>query len=182
MNTSSNSNTRENSIRSYLGYYLSEMVYGANDGIITTFAVVSGAAGAALNTDTVIILGVASLVADGFSMGSSKYLALRSEQAYNRQSVAVPQRSPIADGTATFLAFLFAGALPLVPFFFGVVQSEQFLISAAATAVSLFVVGSLRAYFTREHPLYSGFEMLMVGGAAAGIAYGVGYLVELFLL
>src|SRR3989338_8608795 len=60
------------------GKYLEDFVYGANDGIITTFAVVAGAAGALLSPGIIIILGIANLLADGFSMGASNLLALRS--------------------------------------------------------------------------------------------------------
>ena len=48
---------------------LKAAVYGANDGIITTFAVVSAVAGAGLDPKIIIILGLANLIADGFSMG-----------------------------------------------------------------------------------------------------------------
>lgn len=66
------------------GKYLSEMMYGANDGIITTFAVVSGAVGASLSSGIILILGLASLIADGFSMASSNYLSLSSERKFNK--------------------------------------------------------------------------------------------------
>ena len=45
-------------------HYLRDMIYGASDGIITTFAVVSGVAGAGLANSVVIILGLANLLAD----------------------------------------------------------------------------------------------------------------------
>ena len=60
------------------GEYLADFVYGANDGIITTFAVVAGAAGAALPAGVIVILGVANLIADGFSMGASSILSMLS--------------------------------------------------------------------------------------------------------
>ncbi|HWP31450.1 MAG TPA: VIT1/CCC1 transporter family protein [Fimbriimonadales bacterium] len=60
--------------------YVGEMVYGGLDGIITTFAVVSGVAGARLSADVVIILGVANLLADGFSMATGSYLSARSQR------------------------------------------------------------------------------------------------------
>lgn len=66
------------------GKYLGDIVYGANDGIITTFAVVSGAAGASLAPGVVIILGLASLIADSISMGLSNYLAIKSRLEYER--------------------------------------------------------------------------------------------------
>jgi VIT1/CCC1 family predicted Fe2+/Mn2+ transporter len=58
------------------------MVYGGLDGIITTFAVVSGVAGAELGTPVILILGLANLFADGFSMGVGAFLSLKSEKEY----------------------------------------------------------------------------------------------------
>ncbi len=60
--------------------YLRDFIYGAIDGIVTTFAVVAGAAGAGLSSRVVIILGVANLVADGFSMSVSNYSGARAER------------------------------------------------------------------------------------------------------
>jgi len=62
--------------------YLGEMVYGGLDGIITTFAVVSGVAGAELGAKVVLILGLANLFADGVSMATGAYLSTKSEQEY----------------------------------------------------------------------------------------------------
>jgi VIT1/CCC1 family predicted Fe2+/Mn2+ transporter len=65
--------------------YLGEMVYGGLDGIITAFAVVSGVAGAELGTSIILILGLANLFADGFSMATGAYLSTKSEQEYYRK-------------------------------------------------------------------------------------------------
>ncbi len=68
-----------------LGPYIHDIVYGANDGIVTTFAVVSGVAGADLSASTVIILGFANVFADGLSMGLGNYLSSKSRaDHYNR--------------------------------------------------------------------------------------------------
>lgn len=66
------------------GKYIGDLIYGANDGIITTFAVVAGAVGASFSPVVIIILGFANIFADGVSMGASNYLSLRSEQDYAR--------------------------------------------------------------------------------------------------
>lgn len=60
--------------------YLKDFVYGAVDGTVTTFAVVSSVAGTGLSSGIVIILGVANLLGDGFSMAVSNFLATRSEE------------------------------------------------------------------------------------------------------
>lgn len=60
--------------------YLRDFIYGAIDGAVTTFAVVAGVAGANLSAGIVVILGVANLVADGFSMAVSNYLGTRADE------------------------------------------------------------------------------------------------------
>lgn len=66
----------------FAGTYIRDLVYGANDGIITTFAVVAGVAGASLSSAVVLILGFANLLADGLSMAIGNYLGTKSEQSY----------------------------------------------------------------------------------------------------
>ena len=60
--------------------YLRDLVYGAVDGAVTTFAVVSGAAGAHLSSGIVIIMGLANLAGDGFSMAVGNFLGTRAEE------------------------------------------------------------------------------------------------------
>ena len=59
---------------------LGDFLLGGVDGVVTTFAVVAGSAGGGLPTGAVIVLGLANLAADGFSMGVSNYLGTRSRQ------------------------------------------------------------------------------------------------------
>ncbi len=59
--------------------YIRDFIYGGVDGAVTTFAVVSGVAGAELSTTIVLILGFANLSADGFSMAASNFLGTRAE-------------------------------------------------------------------------------------------------------
>ncbi|NOS68002.1 MAG: GMP synthase [Candidatus Peribacteraceae bacterium] len=63
-----------------LGPWIHDIVYGAHDGIVTTFAVVAGTAGAGLSWGVVIILGMANLLADAVSMGAGAFLSIRNER------------------------------------------------------------------------------------------------------
>src|SRR5688572_31121949 len=86
-------------------HYIRDLVYGANDGIITTFAVVAGVAGADLAARIVVILGVANLIADGFSMATSSYLARKSEKEYAEKigsTVVSGPDNPVKNSLATF--------------------------------------------------------------------------------
>jgi VIT1/CCC1 family predicted Fe2+/Mn2+ transporter len=64
---------------SRLGPFIQDIVYGGNDGIVTTFAVVAGTVGADMPHYVIIILGLANLLADGTSMATGAYLSLKSE-------------------------------------------------------------------------------------------------------
>ena len=76
--------------------YLRDFIYGAIDGIVTTFAVVAGAAGAGLESRIVIILGVANLVADGFSMSVSNYSGARAERQQRERARREEQQHILA--------------------------------------------------------------------------------------
>lgn len=66
--------------------FLKDAVYAANDGIITTFAVVAGVVGASLEPIVILALGFANLLADGISMASGNYLGTKSEgELYQRE-------------------------------------------------------------------------------------------------
>lgn len=60
--------------------YLRDWIYGGIDGAVTTFAVVSGVAGAELSSWVILVLGFANLFADGFSMAASNFLGTKAEQ------------------------------------------------------------------------------------------------------
>ena len=64
------------------GEYLKSIVYGGMDGIITTFAVVSGATGGGLGIDVILILGFSSIFADALSMGVGDALSSKAENEF----------------------------------------------------------------------------------------------------
>lgn len=161
---------------------LRDVVFGANDGIITTFAIVAGSRGASLSSSVVIILGFANLLADGFSMGSGNYLGIKSQVQFQKKSgdKIKDEHNPLQHGITTFVSFVLAGLLPLLPYLFRL--SNAFEISAMTVAVSLFLVGASRSKFTKNGFFKDGLEMLFVGGFAATVAYFVGFLLDKYII
>lgn len=216
--------------------YLGDAVLGAIDGCVTTFAVVAGAAGAQLPAGVAIILGLANLLADGFSMAASNYQRAKSEKDLLQKARAteemhvreVPQGEreevrqifaakgfegevleaivqgitqdprlwvdtmlteelglrldpprPLAAALTTFAGFCAAGMVPLLPYLLpGLPAGSVFTVSAAATAATFLAIGLLKGRVLQHPLLKSGMETLLVGGAAAGLAYGVGILLR----
>ena len=152
-------------------HYLPDVVYGANDGIITTFAVVSGVVGASLSDTVIVVLGFANLLADGFSMGASNYLARRS----NVESGDADDRADaVRHAAATIGGFVVAGLVPLVAYVVPIPESTRLPTAIGLTAVALFSVGASRAFVTKRGFLRSGIEMLFVGALAAVVAFAIG--------
>ncbi|MFZ5390965.1 MAG: VIT1/CCC1 transporter family protein [Patescibacteria group bacterium] len=215
------------------GGYLRDLVYGANDGIITTFAVVAGVAGAELSATIVLVMGAANLLADGFSMSSGNYLSEKSNREYVTSELKkeeweiehLPEEEkkeireiyqakglsgqvleevvktitadkklwakemlinelgllpneekvkPLATASVTFVAFVVAGTVPLLPYIFKFPVYTSFVWAIVFTGLALFVVGSLRALLTEKKWWLSGLEMLIIGAMAASVAYIVG--------
>jgi VIT1/CCC1 family predicted Fe2+/Mn2+ transporter len=220
--------------------YLKEIVYGGNDGIVTTFAVVAGFAGAqaqgamALPALTVLLFGFANLFADGVSMALGNFLSTRSEQdVYTNikakeaheisvnpdiekaESIEILMRkgfdesqatkivelymqntsywtdfmmtqelelpnpegeNPFHMALATFVSFIIFGFIPLVPYVFLAGHPSLFLVSSFATGGALALLGVLRWKVTMQSFWRSVSETLILGGAAAVVAYLVGTL------
>lgn len=209
--------------------YIRDFIYGGIDGAVTTFAIVAGVVGASLSLRTILVLGLANLLADGFSMAASNFLGTRAEveerrflEAFERgQVVKEPEgereevrqilikqgfegdllekavdnftsdqdkwvrfmlheeyglskseRSPMRGAAYTFVAFVVCGSVPLLPFWMG--MASAFRWAWVLTGVTFFAIGSVRSRWSPEPWWRTGIETLVVGSAAAGMAYGIG--------
>lgn len=208
---------------------LRDAVYGAIDGAVTTFAIVAGVAGAGLAPFIIIALGLANVLADGFSMAAANYSGTKAELENMQRIRNIEERHiqeypegeklevreilarkglsgdvltqatdaitrdrenwislmmegeyglsgvdphPAKSAITTFLSFLAAGSVPLLPFVLGV--ENAFIISAAMTMATFFVIGALKSRWSLSPWWRSATETLLIGGVAAAIAYFVG--------
>jgi VIT1/CCC1 family predicted Fe2+/Mn2+ transporter len=225
----------------WISRHLREFVYGGMDGAVTTFAVVAGSVGAGLTTRTVIILGVANLVADGFSMAVGAYLAqktdretyqkLRQKEYWEVEHLPEIEReeireiyakkgfegnalnsavdiicsdkdrwvdemmkyelelepvttSPWTVGTVTFLSFNSIGAIPLLVYVFpGLLPAlwNPFASACVLTGLAFTGIGYLKSRINQTPMFRSIFETLLLGAAAASLAYFAGHYLEYLL-
>lgn len=223
-------------LKVFYGKYIKDAVYAANDGIVTTFAVVASVVGAGLDPIVILILGSANLLADGFSMATGDYLGSRSEtsyfeherereekifdesdekalleirnilneKGYESDDVEIISNSvaknkkffldfiiferlgytpssknhSIKSAIVTFIAFLVAGSIPLMPYVFGLSAQSAFKWTAIATGTALFFIGAARTIFSNKTWIAGGLEMLTAGGFAAIIAFTIGAFIK----
>jgi vacuolar iron transporter family protein len=83
--------------------------------------------------------------------------------------------SPWGAAISSFLSFTFGAAIPLLPFLLGA-GTKALPLAAAMTGVALFTIGATLSLFTGRGALRSGARMLLLGGLAAAVTYGVGHL------
>lgn len=169
--------------RGFLKKYLPEFVYGGVDGVVTTYAVVTGALGASLSPAIVIILGFANLLGDGFSIAASSYLSTESQVEVDKsRENEVEFKHPMKTGLATFLSFFLVGLISLIPFilalFIDAFKTHEFTYATILTAIAFILIGAIKGEVVKKHPVRSALETLFVGGIAAALAFGIGYLLR----
>lgn len=170
--------------------FLKAAVFGANDGIITTFAVVAGVSGAGLDARIILILGVANLLADGLSMAVGDYLGERAEADMKnlRHGEGYHRFHPLwMTGVITFISFVLIGSFPLLPYLGAALGLDlelrhQLFASIIATGIGMFLIGSLRTIVTGGHWVKNGMQTLGIGAIAALIAYLAGALIDRFVV
>ncbi|WP_439154514.1 VIT1/CCC1 transporter family protein [Yoonia sp.] len=212
---------------------LRDAVYGAIDGTVTTFAIVAGVAGAGLSPVVIVILGLANVLADGFSMAAANYSGSKAEHDNARRIRKIEERHideyprgewlevreilsrkglegqvldqatdaitknreswvslmmegeyglggidphPLRAAITTFLSFLVAGMVPLLPFLFKF--DSAFVFSAWITMATFGAIGALKSLWSLSPWWRSAGETMLIGGAAAALAFAVGTLLQ----
>ena len=89
--------------------------------------------------------------------------------------------SPWGAAVSSFLAFVSGALVPILPYVFDA-GSAAFVLSGVLSACALAVVGSLLAAVTGRSLAWGGLRMLLAGGAAAAVTFGIGHLVGVSLL
>ena len=78
------------------GEYIKSSVYGGLDGLVTTLIIVISGVGNSSSPDTILALGVASMIGDGLGMAVADYLGTKSDDEYMCQEEE-RQRQEIED-------------------------------------------------------------------------------------
>ena len=157
-----------------------EVVFGYQDGLVSTLALVAGFVGAVQSVSIILLAGLIEIVAGAVSMGLGAYNSSKSEQEFARaHKHSIPFVSPIKLGGTMSAAFVGGALLVLFPFVFAYPVFTLFCWSCVLGVIGLFVVGSLRSRYTHKGWLRSGLEMTLVGVVAVVLAYVLGYLVGL---
>ena len=84
----------------------------------------------------------------------------------------------MGDALMVGLAYLVAAIVPLWPYIFLPLITPALLASVACTLVALFGLGLVKATVARQPRLRAGLQVLLIGGASAGVGFAIGHIVS----
>ncbi|WP_083078506.1 VIT1/CCC1 transporter family protein [Actinobaculum suis] len=158
-------------------------VLGANDGIVSTAAVVLGVAGASSSPQAIIIAGMASLVGGAISMALGEYVSvaaqLDSEKAALRRLGREPHPgelvSPMGAAIASFLSFVVGALIPLLAV---ALPPVAWRVPAAfiATLIALAITGYVSARIGDADPKRATLRVVIGGFLGLGATFLIGHL------
>jgi vacuolar iron transporter family protein len=157
--------------RDVSGGWLRPTVFGAVDGLVTNASLISGLGGGGAAAHTVVLTGVAALVAGAFSMGTGEYISVTNQNELVHSEVALERqmhaRFPAAEQDELAGYFRNYGADPETA-------------TRMAAAVSADPDTTLRVH-TREELGVNADELPspVLAGAASLLAFSLGALVPL---
>ncbi len=154
-------------------------VFGVQDGIVSTFGLVMGVAGAQVSPEAVLIAGIAGAVSGAVSMGAGEYVSVKVQRELleargngdGENAIVSPGRAAAANSGL----FVLGAVFPLAPFVV-LVGLPAVLTSTVLSITALFATGALLTRLTRRSPFASGLRMLLIGGGAGVLGYLVGSL------
>jgi VIT1/CCC1 family predicted Fe2+/Mn2+ transporter len=92
------------------------------------------------------------------------------------------EASPWRAGLTTYIGFMVAGLVPLLPYIFQaiipVATIPPFLWSIILAGLTFFAIGAAKARFVDQRWYLGGLETLVIGGVAAGLAFVIGALLR----
>jgi VIT1/CCC1 family predicted Fe2+/Mn2+ transporter len=214
------------------GGWLRPAVFGAMDGLVSNFALMTGVVGGAASHSTIVLTGLAGLAAGACSMAAGEYTSVASQRELVEAEIAAerielkrnprgelaelaqlyvdrgveprlaaevarqltkdPEQalevhvreelgvdphdlpSPLVAAVSSFGCFAVGALVPLLPYLLGATSLLPALLLAV---LGLFVSGAVVARVTERSWWFGGLRQLVLGSAAAGVTYLLGWLI-----
>lgn len=157
--------------KSFFTKSLRELVFGLEDGLVSTLGVVTGMASGLEDRKIIILTGILVVFVEALSMSAGTYLSNKAESELEGKKNIL--RSSMLGATVMLFSYLFGGLVPVLPYFF-VSVTEGIYLSIMMTMTTLFAVGFVKGKVTRTNATTSGFEMMIVSLTAALLGYIIG--------
>lgn len=164
--------------------WLRAAVLGANDGIVSVAGLLMGVAGAGGDSATLLLAGVAALVAGAISMGGGEYVSVSAQRdteiAAGRKGTEV-NAHPWGAAWSSFLAFTAGAILPLVAITGPWTHVREY-VTVGSVILALAITGWWAAWAGGSPILKSIVRNVAISILTMGISYGIGALLGVTVL
>lgn len=162
---------------------MKNLIFGAEDSLVSTVGLISGVAVANTSKPTIILTGMILIFVEAFSMGIGSFLSddfavdIHENVHSTRKKRKISPYNSYLGGIIMFWAYFVSGFIPLFPYVF-LSSANAFWISIVLSLITLFLLGSFSAYVFKVNVLRHGLKMAIIGGIAIGIGVIVGSIVQ----
>lgn len=155
--------------------YLRALMFGLQDGIVSTTGVVVGISTGVQNKEIVVLAAFVAVTVEATSMAAGQY---SSEKAVHQMDKSGKHTDNLLIGSTTmFVAYMLGGAFPIIPtVIFD--QATARIVAIVAAFIGLFIIGYIKGHIVEHRPLRSAVELFIIGAAATLIGVIVGNLLK----
>jgi vacuolar iron transporter family protein len=169
---------------------LREIIFGMEDGTVSTLGVIVGIAAGTNNRYVVVLSGFVVIFVESLSMAAGTFLSNKSNleahirddkhnlfaRLFHHHSLF---KDPAKESLSMGLSYVLGGMVSLL-FFLFLPPLVAILPAVIISLAFLFVVGFFKGKIVEVNPFRSGIEMMSISASAAAIGYTIGKLVPLF--
>ncbi|MCR4306049.1 MAG: VIT1/CCC1 transporter family protein [Candidatus Daviesbacteria bacterium] len=151
--------------------YFRSVMFGLQDGLVSTTGVVVGISAGVSNPAIIILASFVAISVEASSMAAGEY---SSEKAVHQIDKKHRHKDDLIIGALLmFISYFLAGLVPVLPFLIFPVDTAR-IVSIAAALFSLFIIGYFKGKIVKEGAFRSAAEMLIIGGLATAVGLIVG--------
>ena len=150
--------------------YIHSIFFGIEDSLVSTTGALAGIAIGSGNKELILVTAIVIIAVESTSMGASEFLSEETEEDIEKRP---KHANPKISGLLVFISYLVAGIIPLMPYLL-LSGLSAIIVSILAALVAMTVLGIIKGKISHKSPLRSALEVLVIGGAAAGIGIAVG--------
>jgi VIT1/CCC1 family predicted Fe2+/Mn2+ transporter len=157
--------------------FIRNFIMGVDDGMIATVGLLAGVSSGGAGKPAIVVTGMVAILVEAFSSSVGTILSEQSVEEYEAHK-DVPIKRALFGGFTMFVSYLFAGIIPLVPYFV-FTGTEAVVLSILLTLLVLAVIAFVKA---RKFGVTSGKEILenlAIAGISIAIGLAAGYFIRI---
>ena len=155
--------------------YLRALLFGLQDGIVSTTGVVVGISAGVSDKAIIILAALVAVSVEASSMAAGQYTSEKAVHQMDREGKHTD--SLVVGAVIMFFAYLAGGSFSIIPTIL-IDQPLARVVAVASSFAGLFGIGYLKGVLVEGRPLRSAIELFIIGGFATVLGLVVGLVLK----